>query len=93
MTGYCLRFHDDLPASASAFCANASSAPVVASLSAGAFQNATALSSSACGSYGCEPLAGSIAYGRRRYVTIHQRPRHVAVSSQRVSSQPPTFGG
>src|SRR2546428_3872574 len=93
ITGYCLRFHDAAPASASADFAKASRAAWVAAVSTGLRQNASAPSSSAAASYGCDAVPGSSEYGRSTLPAIPQRPRHVAVSSQRASSPPATFGG
>ena len=51
------------------------------------------LLSTVCASAGCVPLAGSSLRSCRIRCTAIQRPRYVAVSSQRASSQPATFGG
>ena len=56
-------------------------------------QKLSARSISFAALFGSFALSLSSTFGRIAYEAIAQRARYVAVSSQRVSSQPATFGG
>src|SRR5262249_24001190 len=91
--GDCWRFQLWL-AVPSAACANCVSAVRVAALSAGLPQKASAFATRPSGvdgrSFGTASVESAV--GLSAYCAAIQRPRKVAVSSQRVSSQPATLG-